>query len=186
MPAKMHWNDEIRLNIIKAMIKKNCTQPNLKKIKKETGYHLATIKATIEYLKKENMLKGFGPKFMFDKLGYNLEVIEFFQLDLSKEKSFEKFIDTIEQDPHVYAVQTIMGSGNYNIAMFQFYRTIEEFQQNKEKNYYQKNPEFYDLIKDKQIFYLTNPTFKRGSRSDNVIDLLQEERGMKNEHKTKL
>jgi len=43
MAQKMKSDDEIRLNILKAMLEKNSTQPNMRRIKSRTGYHLATL-----------------------------------------------------------------------------------------------------------------------------------------------
>ena len=84
MAQKMRVDDEIRLNILNALLKKNCVQPNLKRIKTETKYHLATIKGSLDFLQKEEILKGYGPKLAFWKLGYKLETVELLQLDFSK------------------------------------------------------------------------------------------------------
>jgi hypothetical protein len=34
-------------------------------------------------------------------------------------------------------------------------------------------PNYYEVVKDRQVFYLTEPTFKRGSRTDSIISLVR-------------
>ncbi len=178
MAQKMQANDEIRLNILKALADKTCTQPNLRRIKIKTKYHLATIKGSIDFLQKEGVLNGYGPKIAFWKLGYKLECVELLQIDFSKPDLAEKFLEVVKKDPHVYALNSIMGSGNFNIMSFQFYKDVESYHKNVQDNYVKKIPNYYDVVKDRQVFYLTEPTFKRGSRTNSVIEILRKEAGL--------
>jgi len=84
MAQKMKVDDEVRLNILKALLDKNSTQANLRRIKAKTKYHLATIKGSLDFLQKEGILNGYGPKIAFWKLSYKLEAVELLQLDFSK------------------------------------------------------------------------------------------------------
>jgi DNA-binding Lrp family transcriptional regulator len=178
MAQKMKTGDEIRLNILGAMIEKNSTQPNVRKIKTKTGYHLATIKGSIDFLKKEGIITGYGPKISFWKLDYKLEAVELLQIDFSKPELVEKFFEIAKNDPHVYVIQSIMGSGNFNVISFQFYKDVESYHKNLSQRYVQKIPNYYDVVKDRQVFYLTEPTFKRGSRTESVIKILKREAGI--------
>jgi DNA-binding Lrp family transcriptional regulator len=178
MAQKMKSDDEIRLNILKAMLEKNSTQPNMRRIKSRTGYHLATIKGSIDFLQKEGVVTGYGPKLSFWKLDYKLEAVELLQIDFSKQELVEKFFEIAKNDPHVYVMQSIMGSGNHNVISFQFYKDVESYHKNLSERYVQKIPNYYDLVKDRQVFYLTEPTFKRGSRTDSIIKILRKEAGI--------
>lgn len=178
MAQKMRIDDEIRLNILKSLIEKGSTQPNVRRIKNKTGYHLATIKSSLDFLQKEGILSGYGPKIALWKMGYKLEAVELLQLDFSRSDLVERFLDAVKKDPHVYAIQTIMGSGNYNVISFQFYKDVESYHKNIQENYVKKIPGYYDVVKDKQVFYLTEPTFKRGSRTDSIIEILRKEAGI--------
>lgn len=173
LAQKMKVDDEIRLNILKSLLEKGCTQSNVRRIKSKTDYHLATIKSSIDFLQKEGILTGYGPKIAFWKLGYKLECIEFLQLDFSKKDLVEKYLDVAKKDPHVFALNSVMGSGNFNVASFQFYEDVESYHKNLQENYVKKIPNYYDVVKDRQVFYMTEPTFKRGSRTDSIIEILR-------------
>ncbi len=171
----MKINDEVRLNILKALLEKGCAQPNLRRIKAKTKYHLATIKSSIDFLQNEKVLTGYGPKISFWKLGYKLEAIELLQVDFSKQDAVDKYLKVVNEDPHVYYFGSIMGSGNFNVLSQQFYKDVESYHNNLQERYVKKIPNYYDVIKDRQVFYLTEPIFKRGSRTDSVIKIMREE-----------
>ncbi len=173
LAQKMRFDDEIRLNILKVLLEKGTTQPNIRRIKTKTGYHLATIKGSLDYLQKDGFLTGYGPKIAFWKLGYRLEVIELLQIDFSKPDLAEKYLEFVKKDPHVFALNSLMGSGNFNTISFQFYEDVESYHKNLQDNYIKKLPNYYDVIKDRQVFYLTEPTYKRGSRTDSIIEIMR-------------
>ena len=177
MSQKMKVDDEVRLNILKALLLKACTQPNLRRIKSQTKYHLATIKGSLDFLQKEGIVLGFGPKIAHWKLGYKLEAIELLQLDFSKPELVEKYLEVVRNDPHVYSFSSVMGSGNFNVMSFQFYKDVESYHENLQENYVKKISDYYEIVKDRQVFYLTEPTFKRTSRTDSIIKLLRESKG---------
>ena len=95
------------------------------------------------------------------------------QLDFSKKDLVEKYLDVAKKDPHVFALNSVMGSGNFNVASFQFYEDVESYHKNLQENYVKKIPNYYDVVKDRQVFYMTEPTFKRGSRTDSIIEILR-------------
>ncbi len=178
MAQKMKVDDEIRLNVLKALLEKGSTQPNLRRIKAKTHYHLATIKSSIDFLQKEGVVVGYGPKTAFWKMGYKLEAIELLQLDFSKQELVEKYLAVAEKDPHVYSLHTIMGSGNFNVMSFQFYQDVESYHKNLQERYIKKIPNYYEIVKDRLVFYQTEPTFKRSSRTDSIIQILREQSGL--------
>jgi DNA-binding Lrp family transcriptional regulator len=174
----MRIDDEIRLNILQALLEKNCTQPNMRRIKTKTGYHLATIKSSIDFLHKEGIVTGYGPKIASWKLGYKLEAVELLQIDFSKPDLIEKYMAIVNKDPHVYGFHSIMGSGNFNVLSLQFYKDVESYHKNLQDNYVKKLPNYYEIVKDRQVFYLAEPTFKRGSRTDSIIRLMRGSAGL--------
>src|SRR3990167_34373 len=52
MAASMKMGDEIRLNILSALLKQGSVSPNLRQLQKYTGYHKATIKSSLDFLSK--------------------------------------------------------------------------------------------------------------------------------------
>lgn len=174
----MKVNDEIRLNILKALLSKGATQPNLRRIKAKTKYHLATIKGSLDFLQKEGVLQGYGPKIAFWKLEYKLEAIELLQIDFSKKEGVEEFVKISNEDPHVYALSSIMGPGNYNVMSWQFYKDVESYHKNLQERYVTKMKSYYDVVKDRQVFYLTDPKYKKGSRTDSIIEIMRKNAGL--------
>jgi len=177
MSSQMRIDDEIRVNILDALLRKRSVIPNLKQVKKYTGYHKATIKSSIDFLLKEGLLEGFGPKVNFRKLGYKLEVVSLLQADLSEKKTLEKFLEIAEKDPHIYLLSGMIGSGNWNIIARHIFKDVESYHSNMEKKYYEAIPKIYDLIRDRQIFYTTEPFYKTASRTKSIIEIIKREKG---------
>jgi len=168
----MKPTDSVRINVLKALLKGKSVQPNIRQIKKATGYHKATIKASLAFLEKSGILYGFGPKVNFKKLGYNLEVLNLFQADLSHQKVFEKMLEILEKDPHVYWVSSIIGSGNWNLVWRSIHKDVESYHQDFQKRYASLEG-YYDLMKNRQSFFSVEPTFKNESRTSSIIDLIK-------------
>ena len=171
-------NDEVRLNVLSALLKKGAVQPNYKALKRETGYHLATIKASIDFLKNEGIITGFGPKISFSKFGYKLDTIELLQMDMSKKNSFEKYLEIVKKDPHIWSLRAIMGSGNLNLVGRHIYKDIESYHSNLQEKYLQKLPDLFEIIKDKQVLYEAEPVYKMSSRTDSIIKLARRDSGL--------
>lgn len=178
MPSKMQADDGLRLNVLEALLKKGGVVPNIRQIQKQTGYHKATIKSSIDFLEKAGILEGFGPKINFRNFGYKLEVIELIQADLSRKKIFEQFLDAAKKDPYVYRITSIVGSGNWNLLVRHIYRDIESYHAGMQRNYFESISGIYDLIKDRQIFYTTEPYFKNISRTNAIIGIVRQEKGL--------
>jgi DNA-binding Lrp family transcriptional regulator len=177
MPQIMCVDDEIRLNVLKGLLSKGSVQPNLKNLKKVTGYHKATIKASLEFLKQEGVIDGFGPKINIKAFDYLLEAKTIFQIDISKKNLFKQFLEVIDKDPHVYRLSASIGSGNLNFFADHIYKDIESFHKYFSKNYEEGINGFFDLVKDKQVLYTTEPIYKNASRTESIIKLIRKERG---------
>jgi len=169
----MRVRDGTRIRVLEALLKKNSVQPNIRQIKKHTGFHKATIKSSLDFLEKEQVLQGFGPKVDFRKLGFSLEVLNLFQADLGEQKLFEKFLEILEKDPHVYWVSSIIGSGNWNLLWRSAHRDVESYHAEFQKRY-ASSPGYYDLIKNMQSFFSVEPVFKNRSRTKSIIELIKE------------
>lgn len=170
----MRSTDSIRVNVFDALLRKNSVQPNIRQIKKQTGYHKATIKSSLAFLEKQGILHGFGPKVDFKKLGFNLEVLTFLQVDLSQQKPFEKFIEVLEKDSHTYWVSSIIGSGNWNILCRHIYKDVESYHSDLQTRY-MSIPGYHSLIKNMQSFFSVEPVFKNESRTKSIIELIKNE-----------
>lgn len=173
----MKIDDEIRIKILEALLRKGAVQPNIRQIQRHTGYHKATIKASLDFLQKVGLLEGYGPKMNFRKFGYKLETKEILQVDLSEKRTFDKFIDETKKDEHMYQLSSLLGSGNWNILASSFYEDVESHHNNTKENYYAKIPGLAKLIKDRQIFYITEPHFKRTSRTGAILEIIKKKKG---------
>ena len=170
-------DDEIRLKVLEALLKKNAIIPNMRQIKRQTGLHKTTIKSSLDFLTKEGLLSGYGPKLDFKKLGYRLEVMVMLQVDTSEKKLLQKFLEKVKEDPNIYRLSAIIGSGNWNMMASHIYTDIETYHLDSLKKYYESIPGIFRLIKDKQIFYVTDPYYKNESRTQSVIDIVKNSKG---------
>ena len=176
MAVQMKETDEIRINILEALLKPNSVQPNIRQIKRHTGYHKATIKSSLDFLKEKGVLTGFGPKIDFRSSGYKLEVWSLAQVDLSEQKVFEKYVEIINKDPHIYWLGSVIGGGNWNFLGRHIYKDVESYHQDTQKKY-KTLPGFYGLVKETQSFFSVEPIFKNQSRTKTIIGLIKKDSG---------
>ncbi|MBU1930667.1 hypothetical protein KJ972_04115 [Candidatus Micrarchaeota archaeon] len=174
----MSIDDETRIRVLEALLATGVVSPNWKQLQQYSKLHKATLKSSIDFLKKEGVLDGFGPKVNFRKFGYRLEVISFMQLDLSEKKIFEEFLKRALNDPHFYGLSPVIGSGNWNLVARHFYKDIESFHKNEEENYFKKIPSLFKLIRDRQTFYVTEPHYKSSSRTFSILETIKKEKGL--------
>lgn len=178
MPVNMKIDDNIRLRVISALLEKNAIVPNIRQIQKKTGLHKATIKASLRFLEKKGLIEGYGPKINLSSLGFKLEALVLYQADLSEKEMFDKFIAAARKDPHVWRLSSVIGSGNWNLLASYMYSDVESYHRNEQEEYYKKIPGLYKLIKDKQVFYTTEPNYKFGSRTKAIIDVIKKSKGI--------
>ena len=177
MTTIMKLDDEIRLNILSALLEKGSVSPNIRQLQKYTGYHKATIKSSLDFFAKEGLITGFGPKVDFKKFGYKLEVLTFFQADLTQKEILDKFLKEVKKDSNQYFLSGVVGSGNFNLVARSIYRDIESYHKEVNKNYFEKIEGIHDFVKSKNIFYVTDPFYKTDSRTDTLIKLVRKARG---------
>jgi len=178
MPTAMRFDDEIRVKILEALIKKGSVNPNMRQIKRHTGYHKATIKSSLDFLEKEGLLKGYGPKIDFRKFGYCLEAIVMLKADMNRKELVGSYIRAAEKDPHMYWASGIAGPSNWNIMTRHFYKDIESFHRETQKKYNESIPNIYDIIRDKQVFYAIEPHYKNESRTESILKVIKAEKGL--------
>lgn len=177
MAQQMRFDDEIRINILDALLKKRAVIPNINQIQHYTGYHKATIKSSLDFLLKEGLLEGFGPKVNFRKFGFKLEPIVMLQADLSERASFDSFVRAAQSDTNLIRLSAIIGSGNWNLMAQFLHKDVESYHHSEEENYQKKVSGFFKLVKDRQIFYTAEPYYKNASRTKALIDLVKKEKG---------
>lgn len=174
----MKIDDEVRIRLLEALLKKGSVTANLSQLQHHTKLHKATIKASLEFLGKEGVLDGFGPKINFKKFGFALEVVTILQVDLSEKKIFDDFLAQALIDPHFYNLSPVIGSGNWNMMARHFYQDIESYHKNEEENYFKKIPGLFKLVRDRQIFYVTEPHYKQSSRTESILKAMKLEKGL--------
>ncbi len=178
MAVQMQIDDEVRLKIIEALLKKRSIVPNIRQIQKYTSYHKSTIKSSLDFLTEQGLLHGFGPRINFRTFGLKLEAIELLQMDFSEKELFTKYVKAVEKDPHTYRASAVIGSGNLNVVARHFYEDIESFHENTQKTYYEKIPGLFKLIRDREIFYSTDPLYKAESRTKSIIEIIKKKKGL--------
>jgi DNA-binding Lrp family transcriptional regulator len=178
MAVHIKADDSIRLKMLEALLKKGSVIPNLRQIKRYSAFHKATIKSSIDFLLKEGVLQGFGPKIDFNKFGFKLEVIELLHIDFAEKEIFKQYLNAVEKDPNIYMVSAVIGGGTWNLLLRHFYRDVESFHSSTQKNYYEKIKGIHKLIKDRQIIYATSPFYKIASRTSCIIEILKREKGI--------
>jgi len=179
MTQKMQVDDEIRVRIMDALLKENAVSPNIRVLQKNTGYNKNTIKASLEFLKREGVIKNYYPLIMPQKLGFNLVPMAIMQVDVSQKKLVDKVENQIKQDPYVYSARKIISSGNWNVLLMHLCRDIESYHKTIEDTYYKNVPKMDKCIRDKMIFYPTGHAWKNKAMSETIVDILKKEKKIK-------
>lgn len=173
MVLKKSITDSTRVKILEALLKEGSVRPNIKRIKQYTGFHKATIISSLDFLEKAGLIQGYGPKINFRALGYNLEVTMLLQADLSQKDAFNMFIEKAMQDSHLYWFSGMLGSGNWNLLTRHIYKDVESYRRHIESYYYESIPDIYRFIRDRNIFFTTEPIYKSASRTKSIIELIR-------------
>ncbi len=179
MGATMRLDDATRVNILAALLEPKMVKPNIRQIKRKTGYHKSTIISSLDFMEKQGLIEGFGPRVNFRVLGYKLEAMTLLQIDLSKKDLFQKFLKELEDDPHLYWLSGMLSSSTYNVIARHIYKDIESYQKHTQEDYFEKIPGIYDLIRDRQVLFSTEPVFKSSSRTRSVVEIIKREKGYK-------
>jgi len=170
--------DPIRVKILSAMKKKGCVTPNIRQIKKVTGFHRATIKSSIDFFESEKFITGYRPLLDPSVVGFNLNSYSYLQLDNSQKDAYKKFLSILEKDKHAFIASEVISENNTNFAIGIISKNIEDYYNNIKTKYTQVIPNYYDFVKKNSVFYLSSPHHKRKNIIDVTIDLLEEEYGI--------
>lgn len=178
MAVVMKMDDEIRLNILRALLKQGCVAPNIRQLQKSTGYHKATIKSSLDFMAKEGLLTGYGPKLDFRKFGFMLEVLTLLQVDLTQKEFLSKLLSELRKDENLYFFSGVVGSGNWNLMARHIYKDIESYHKGVNEKYFEKLSGIQDFVKAQETFYVTEPFYKLDSRVDSLIATIRKARGL--------
>ncbi len=170
-------NDSIRVKILSAMKHKGSVVPNVRQIKKITGFHRATIKSSIDFLEKENFIQGYRPLLDSSIAGYDLKSSSYFQIDLASKEKQKELLNIISRDKNVLSASQVISDGDFNVSLSFLSKNIESFHNSFKDKYIYKLPGYYDFIKKSSSFYLSSPVYKKKNEIDVLIDLLLEEQG---------
>jgi len=170
--------DPIRIKILSSMRKPGVLIPNIRQLKKQTGFHRATIKSSIDLMEKQGLIKHYIPSLNATVAGYGLRVWTYLQFDISSEKTKNHLKKIITTMPNVYHCSEVITEKGYNVAIGYLAKNVEDYYNNIQRQYFLNYPEIYNYIKERTVYYLTDPTYVQKSHSSAVIDILEKEQGI--------
>jgi DNA-binding Lrp family transcriptional regulator len=177
MPTKKKIIDSIRIKILSAMREDKAISPNIKQIQKITGFHRATIKSSINFLEQNKFIEGYRPLLNPKIAGYNLNSKVLLQVDMSDKKKFNDFLKMVDNDSSVVACSQVIADNQSNIFLEMLSKNIEQYYKDFQEKYYLKTTNVYDFIRNREMFYLSEPTYKKKNEIDTLIDLLEKDVG---------
>lgn len=170
--------DQIRIKILSAMRKKGVLSPNIRHIKRLTGFHRATIKSSIENMEKSGLITGYCPNINPSMAGYPLRVWSYIQMDLSNTTANKEFQNIINSIPNIYHCSEVITDKGYNVCIGYLSKSVEDYYNNIQKQYFTNNQQLYNFIRQRNVFYLSPPIYIQKSISDTFIDILEKEAGL--------
>lgn len=170
--------DPIRIKILSSMRKQGVLVPNIRQLKKHTGFHRATIKSSIELMEKQGLIKHYIPTVNSSVAGYGLRVWTFLQMDISNQKLLNNLKKIMTKIPNIYHCSEVITERGYNIAIGYLAKNVEDYYNNIQRKYFINYPDIYNNIKDRSVFYLSEPTYIQKSHSSTIIDILEKEQGI--------
>lgn len=160
------------------MRKQGVLVPNIRQLKKHTGFHRATIKSSIELMEKQGLIKHYIPTVNSSVAGYGLRVWTFLQMDISNQKLLNNLKKIMTKIPNIYHCSEVITERGYNIAIGYLAKNVEDYYNNIQRKYFINYPDIYNNIKDRSVFYLSDPTYIQKSHSSTIIDILEKEQGI--------
>lgn len=127
--------DPIRIKILTAMRKKGCVLPNVRQIKKVTGFHRATIKSSIDFFESEKFITGYRPLLDPKCVGYNLSANSYLQLDIANKDAYKKLLDVVAKDKSILQASEVISENNTNFATGYLSKNIEDYYNNIKNKY---------------------------------------------------
>lgn len=167
--------DPIRIKILSALRKKEVLSPNIRHLKRLTGFHRTTIKSSIASLEKAGLITGYLPALNPVVSGYGLNVWTYLQMDLSNLANNKKLTELIKTIPNVYHCSEVITDKGYNISVGYLTKSVEDYYNNIQRKYFISQPQIYNYVKERTVFYLSQPTYVQKNISDALIDVLEKE-----------
>ena len=178
MPETKKIIDPIRVKILSAMKQKGSVSPNVRQIKKITGFHRATIKSSIDYLENTKFITGYRPLLDPTIVGNKLIVWAFLNVDSSDKNNFNDFLSNINKTPALLHCWEVITDKGYNLGISHLAKSVEDYYLNIQKKYFFNSPKVNQLIKQKSMFYLSDLTYKHQNEIDATINYLEREVGL--------
>lgn len=169
MPIKPVFNDETRLRILKAMKQKGAIKPDLTLMHDKTGMSIVTIKRALRKMEQMNHFDKFYPLLSANKTGFDILALTFMQVDTSKQKKLEDFLNYCKKEPKIISVHRIIGSGKWNLMMRSIAKNLEDFDIMITKP--EVNIQGSDLFIDNMFFFSTEPIIMSNRRAETMANI---------------
>jgi DNA-binding Lrp family transcriptional regulator len=170
MPIKPLFNDDIRLNILKAMKEKGTIKPDLTLLHEKTKMSIVTIKRALQKMEQKKHFNKFYPILSAKNTGFDVLALIFLQVDSSKQKNFESFLEFCKNEKRIISVHRIIGSGKWNILIRSLTKNLENFDtliNNPKKPLL--NPNF---VINSLFFFSTEPILINNKRAYTISNIL--------------
>ncbi|HLD75836.1 MAG TPA: hypothetical protein VI874_02365, partial [Candidatus Norongarragalinales archaeon] len=159
MPRSKKVLDENRIRILSELFSKGTLRPNFSLLSERTGLSRPTLASSIQYLINTNALSSFQPSLNWRAMGFKIEALELANLDLSERKTLDELIALARSDVHCRLFASLV-SGDYNVALRDMYRTVEDLHTGLNQTYYARLPALYDAIRKRSFYYFSDPVYK--------------------------
>ena len=129
-------------------------------------------------MEKQGLIKHYIPTVNSSVAGYGLRVWTFLQMDISNQKLLNNLKKIMTKIPNIYHCSEVITERGYNIAIGYLAKNVEDYYNNIQRKYFINYPDIYNNIKDRSVFYLSEPTYIQKSHSSTIIDILEKEQGI--------
>jgi hypothetical protein len=99
-------------------------------------------------------------------------------MDISNQKLLNNLKKIMTKIPNIYHCSEVITERGYNIAIGYLAKNVEDYYNNIQRKYFINYPDIYNNIKDRSVFYLSDPTYIQKSHSSTIIDILEKEQGI--------
>ena len=151
--------DAVDVRVLKALFSKGCLAPNTPFLEEKTGFSRPTILVAVNSLLSSGVVSSFMPSLYWRKMGFLVDALVLFYASQSRQKQFQALLDFQKNDVHCSVSQPLV-SNDFNLAAIHAYRSVEEFHAGVVERYYRELPGLSDVIKRREIYYMTEPVFK--------------------------
>lgn len=174
MPIIRKLTDGVRTTLFNALFQPGSLEPNISNLQVSTGLNQATIRNSLEFLKKEIALE-FVPRANLQKTGFPLEVITLFRVDSGSQNNAKEAISLLSKDPHCSYFSEISGSQKWNHVSFQLFHSVEECIAHTQ-SILASSPAASQAIKESDSIYLRHNPIKQIPKTRLAVQLLSGEK----------